>query len=371
MKSVTPLSCHFSTARQLQNLVSSTPKPEFTQRSTALTEEMCGEILDQYPDIKILKKLHSKIIVDQPLYSNPSLGMKLIRAYAARGEPIIKVGLDLNFFMGNGLVAMDGKCGCLMEVWLVIDEMLSRDVVFWNSRLLDAGTIASLLPAVTNVSSNNVSYVKEIFMKLAKKSVVSWNVIIAVMKFHDVVSRTSMISAFGLNGLGHDAVVLFVKMRDLVLSPDSIAFVSVISGCSHAGLLEKRQYYLKLMTEEYWIIPRIEHYAYGLPVVGFTHMEDWGDLCPELLGHRPSGKDVGINENMAVLCGARLRASWLESWFSNPFSANATDLIVQWYTWFYILEMLGGMLFMDKSSERLSIMYLQFFNPISNGKKYS
>ena len=32
------------------------------------------------------------------------------------------------------------------------------------------------------------------------------------MKFHDVVSRTSMISAFGLNGLGHDVVVLFVKM---------------------------------------------------------------------------------------------------------------------------------------------------------------
>ena len=100
-------------------------------------------------------------------------------------------------------------------------------------------------------------------------------------------------------------------------------------------------------------------------------MEDWGDLCPELLGHRPSGKDVGVNENMAVLCGARLRASWLESRFSNPFSANATDLIVQWYTRFYILEMLGGMLFMDKSGERLSIMYLQFFNPISNGKKYS
>ena len=34
-------------------------------------------------------------------------------------------------------------------------------------------------------------------------------------KFHDVVSRTSMISAFGLNVQGRDAVVLFVKMRDL------------------------------------------------------------------------------------------------------------------------------------------------------------
>ena len=60
---------------------------------------------------------------------NFKVGMKIHGA-------VIKVGLDLNFFMGNGLVAMYGKCGCLMEVWLVIDEMLSRDVVFWNSRLL-------------------------------------------------------------------------------------------------------------------------------------------------------------------------------------------------------------------------------------------
>ncbi|KAK7841020.1 serine/threonine-protein phosphatase 7 long form like protein [Quercus suber] len=33
--------------------------------------------------------------------------------------------------------------------------------------------------------------------------------------------------------------------------------------------------------------------------------------------------------------------------------------------------MLGGILFIDKFGEWLSVMYLQFFNPISNGKKYS
>ncbi|KAK7844145.1 caffeic acid 3-o-methyltransferase 1 [Quercus suber] len=47
------------------------------------------------------------------------------------------------------------------------------------------------------------------------------------------------------------------------------------------------------------------------------------------------------------------------------------DLLVQQFARFYILEMLSGLLFMDKSGERLSIMYLQFFNPISNGKHYS
>ena len=67
----------------------------------------------------------------------------------------------------------------------------------------------------------------------------------------------------------------------------------------------------------------------GLPVVRFTHMEDWGDLYLELLCHRPSGIDVGANENMAVLCGARLKVSWPKSRFSNPLPANATNLLMQ------------------------------------------
>lgn len=443
-----PFSRHFPTARQLQNLVSS------TQKSTALTEELCGNILDEYPDIKTLKKLHSRIIVDQCLHSNPSLGIKLMRAYASHGEPslthqvfdeipeknvvffnvmirsyvnnhlycdallvyktmasrgvepdnytypcvlkacsglddlrvglqihgaVVKVGLDLNLFIGNGLVSMYGKCGCLVEARRVLDEMPSRDVVSWNSMVAgyaqnaqfdealevckemealrlkpDTGTMASLLPAVTNTTSNNVSYVKDMFMKLAKKSVVSWNVMVAVyvnnsmpgeavnlylqmeacgiepdavtiasvlpacgdlsalslgrrvheyverkklrpnlflenalvdmyakcgslrdarevfdrMKFRDVVSWTSVISAYGLNGQGRDAVALFAKMQDSGLRPDSIAFVSVISACSHAGLLEEGRYYFKLMTEEYRIIPRIEHFACMVDLLG-------------------------------------------------------------------------------------------------------
>jgi pentatricopeptide repeat protein len=454
MKSINPFSRHFSTARQLQNLVSS------NQKSTALTEELCGNILDKCPDIKTLKKLHSRIIVDQRLHSNPSLGIKLMRAYAAYGEPsltrqvfdeipeknvvffnvmirsyvnnhlycnallvyktmanhgfepdnytypcvlkacsglddlraglqihgaAVKVGLDLNLYIGNGLIAMYGKCGCLVEARRVLDEMPSRDVVSWNSMVAgyaqnaqfdealevckemealrlkpDAGTMASLLPAVTNTTSNNVSYVKDMFMKLAKKSVVSWNVMVAVyvnnsmpgeainlylqmeecgiepdavtiasvlpacgdlsalslgrrmheyverkklrpnlllenalvdmyakcgslrdarevfdrMKFRDVVSWTSVISAYGLNGQGRDAVALFAKMQDSGLRPDSIAFVSVISACSHAGLLGEGRYYFKLMTEEYRIIPRIEHFACMVDLLGRSGQVD-------------------------------------------------------------------------------------------------
>ena len=109
----------------------------------------------------------------------------------------------------------------------------------------------------------------------------------------------------------------------------------------------------------------------GLPVVGFTRMGNWGDLCAELLGHRPPNREVGAGKNTVVMEGPRVKSKWLKEQFRNPFPANTTEVLVQQYARFYILEMLGGMLFMDKSSERLSIMYLQFFNLISNGKNYN
>ena len=109
----------------------------------------------------------------------------------------------------------------------------------------------------------------------------------------------------------------------------------------------------------------------GLLMVGFTHMEDWGNLYADLLGHRLPNREVGGNKNTVVMEGPRVKAKWLEEWIINPLPADATEVLVQQYAWFYILEMLGGILFMDKSGERHSIMFLQFFNPISNGTNYS
>lgn len=412
--------------------------------------------MDKCPgDIRTLEKVHSKIVFDQNLCSNPSLGIKLMRSYAACGKPraarhifdeiadtdknvvffnvmirsyvnnylypeallvyksmstynvnpdhytfpcvlkacsasvdlrvglqihasVAKMGLTSQLFIANGLVAMYGKCGFLVEARGVLDEMPFRDVVSWNSMVAgyaqnglfddalevcrnmqsfnvkpNAGTMASLLPAVSNTSSENVMFVKDVFTN-SRESLVSWNVMIAVyvnnsmpaeaveiylqmessgidpdaitissvlpacgdlsalflgrriheyvekkrlrpnlslenalldmyakcgclqdarevfdqMQCRDVVSWTSIISAYGMSGQGGDAVLLFSSMLDSGLTPDSIAFVSVLSACSHAGLLDKGQHYFKLMTEGYRILPRLEHFACMVDLLG-------------------------------------------------------------------------------------------------------
>ena len=69
----------------------------------------------------------------------------------------------------------------------------------------------------------------------------------------------------------------------------------------------------------------------GLSVVGYTHMNNWGDLCVDLLGHRPPNREVDANKNTAVMEGPRVKAKWLEKRFSNPLPADAIEVLVQQY----------------------------------------
>ncbi|CDP05112.1 unnamed protein product [Coffea canephora] len=412
-----------------------------------------SQVLDKWPDIRTLKKIHCRIILHLNLSSCISFGIKLMRAYAARGQTsitrqifdripernvvifnvmirsyvnnhlyhdalfmfksmnssntnpdyytfpcilkacsasmdlrvglqvhtqVLKMNLDGNLYVGNGLIAMYGKCGSLTGARSVLDEMPRRDVVSWNSMVAgyaqnggfndalevcremqtfglnpDAGTMASLLPAVTNTSSENVAFVEDMFMKVRRDELVPWNVMIAIyvnnsmpnkavelymemeerriepdaitissilpacgdlsammmgrrihkyverkrilpnlsvenalidmhakcgclqeakevfdkMHFRDVVSWTSVISAYGKSGKGAKVVALFSEMQESI-TPDAIAFVSILSACSHAGLLEEGRHFYELMTKEYKIVPRLEHFACMIDLLG-------------------------------------------------------------------------------------------------------
>ncbi|XP_058094382.1 putative pentatricopeptide repeat-containing protein At3g49142 [Magnolia sinica] len=437
----------------LQTLNPSLRKPKSSQAETILTVDFFGRILDEYPTIQTLKKLHSQILI-RDLYSNPSLAIKLMRAYAACGDTtftrqvfdeipernvvffnvmirsyvnnqlyqdalfvytsmvghgvksdhytfpcilkacsgsenlrvglqihgaVIRVGLDSNLFVGNGLVAMYGKCNCLSDARQVFAGMPHRDVVSWNTMVAgyaqngrfdealelckemesnrlkpDAGTMASILPAVTDTEFVNVLFMRKMFDEMACKGLVPWNAMIAIyvnnsmvaeavqlflqmeaeqvepdavtlasilpacgdlsalalgkriheyiirkrigsnlflenalvdmyakcgcldaarevfdcMRGRDVVSWTAMISAYGTHGHGQESITLFSKMQESGLIPDHIVFVSILSACSHAGLLKEGRYFFKLMTDEYQLVPRIEHYACMVDLLG-------------------------------------------------------------------------------------------------------
>ena len=98
---------------------------------------------------------------------------------------------------------------------------------------------------------------------------------------------------------------------------------------------------------------------------------NWPTLCFELLGHRPPDLIPHPNENTSILAGVRLRFTRLDAQSRRPLVTDATDEVVQQYARNRILEWLGTILFMDKSADQVSVMPLQFLNPINNAKRYS
>ena len=108
----------------------------------------------------------------------------------------------------------------------------------------------------------------------------------------------------------------------------------------------------------------------GLSVIGKTNLT-WKNLCTELLGFTSPPSVPHSNENKSVLVGVRIQIIWLTEQFIISLATNASDVLVQRYAHYHILVWLGSILFMDKSTQRISIMPLQLFDPISNAKKYS
>ena len=66
----------------------------------------------------------------------------------------------------------------------------------------------------------------------------------------------------------------------------------------------------------------------GLSLMGYTEMLNWGELCGNLLGHRLPDKELSGNKNTAVMERARVKAKWLEDWFSNPLPVNTPKELV-------------------------------------------
>ncbi|KAL0013037.1 hypothetical protein SO802_000106 [Lithocarpus litseifolius] len=81
----------------------------------------------------------------------------------------------------------------------------------------------------------------------------------------------------------------------------------------------------------------------------------WDDLCEELLGVRP---------DRSVLHGSALKLSWLRSCFHKP-PPDADDLTLQRYARAYILGLIGGFLFTDKSGADVQLIFLPLLRDFS------
>ncbi|KAK3142867.1 hypothetical protein QOZ80_4BG0352850 [Eleusine coracana subsp. coracana] len=87
--------------------------------------------------------------------------------------------------------------------------------------------------------------------------------------FHkDIVSWSSMIEAYSSHGYGREALVLFNQMLKEGVRPNGVTFLSLLSACSHSGLVSEARGLFDCMTRKFGISPELGHYTCMVDVLG-------------------------------------------------------------------------------------------------------
>ena len=98
-----------------------------------------------------------------------------------------------------------------------------------------------------------------VFCETPQKSVVSWS---------------AMISGLAANGFGEDAISAFEEMIRSDVAPDEQTFTSMLSACSHSGLVDEGFRFFDMMRCEYRLKPNVRHYGCIVDLMGRAGLLD-------------------------------------------------------------------------------------------------
>ncbi|KDP35705.1 hypothetical protein JCGZ_10477 [Jatropha curcas] len=257
---------------------------------------------------------------------------------------VIISGLELDVFVASSLVDMYSKFAFLKKAETVFSDMPLKNLVAWNSMIScyhwnglpelsidlfsqilkngcspDFVSFTSVLVAISSVAAplkgksvhgylirlwipldlevenalidmymkcGFLKYAQYIFLNMSDKSLVTWN---------------TMISGYGSHGEGLKAIRLFDEMTNSGTRPDDVTFLSLLSSCSHSGLIEEGLNLFELMKMKYEIEPRMEHYVNVVDLLGRAgHLDD---ACT-FVKNMPIEPDRSIW--LSLLCSCRI-----------------------------------------------------------------
>ncbi|RLN39466.1 pentatricopeptide repeat-containing protein [Panicum miliaceum] len=140
----------------------------------------------------------------------------------------------------------------------------------------DTKTANSLIIAYAKCGRLDLSV--GLFLSLENRDLDSWN---------------AMISAYGMHGFYIKVLEMFKLMEEGNINPDGLTFSSVLSACSHAGLVKEGLRIFQVMTSMYSVLPQEEHYGCIVDLLSRAgHLEEGYKLI----------KLSTLNDRSSVLC---------------------------------------------------------------------
>ncbi|CAI9088009.1 OLC1v1022236C1 [Oldenlandia corymbosa var. corymbosa] len=133
--------------------------------------------------------------------------------------------------------------------------------------------------------SGNIPDARRVFSEMEEKNIITW---------------TTMIAGFGMNGYGKEAVSLYTEMEASNLNPNAVTLLCLLSACSHNSLTEEGlKCFQNLVTKGPNISLTAEHYSCLVDLLARGgHVEEaYNLIC----------NNASIASNDASLWGAILR----------------------------------------------------------------
>ncbi|XP_026413074.1 putative pentatricopeptide repeat-containing protein At2g01510 [Papaver somniferum] len=204
----------------------------------------------------------------------------------------------------NSLIGMYVKCGTLDEAKMVFRNHSNRNAISWTSMIssyvqkelneealnlfidmckvgvnADQSTLASVLKAAANLGSLGLG--KQLHSYIIRSGFMS-NVFAGSalldayancgstedatqtfdeMPEQNIITWNAMIAAYARNGDGEATFKSFKELEKSGLQPDQVTFLSILSACSHCGLVTEGLQYFDCMSRIYKLDPLRKHYA--------------------------------------------------------------------------------------------------------------
>ncbi|XP_038688984.1 pentatricopeptide repeat-containing protein At3g26782, mitochondrial-like [Tripterygium wilfordii] len=263
----------------------------------------------------------------------------------------VDYGLSFDQSVQNAAMGMFARCGRIDVARRYFDGILDKDLVSWSSMIeayaqcdlplealelfkemklksitTDSVTLLSVIRACSNLSSflqartihsiitrgyrqtnmavdtalvdlyvkcGSLRYSRRVFDRMHERNIISWG---------------TMISGYGMHGHGREALQLFDQMK-ASFKPDHIAFVSVLSACSHGGLISEGWACFNSMVSDFAVTPRPEHYACMVDLLGRAGKLD--EAC-DFIGKMPIKPDAGVWGALLGACRIHLNVELAE-----------------------------------------------------------
>lgn len=248
---------------------------------------------------------------------------------------IIKIGFESDTHVNNALISMYAKCESLSSAEFLFNRtLITKDEVSWNVMIagyVQSGhakeaisafhrmkledlrpnvvTFVSILPAAAYLSvlREGIAYHASIIKMGFLSNTLVGNSLIDMyakcgrldfserffneMENKDTVSWNAMLTGYAVHGQGDRAVSLFSLMLNSYVQVDSLSFVSVLSACRHAGLVEEGRKIFQSMHEKQHLEPNLEHYACMVDLLGRAGLFD---ETLSLINTMPLKPDAGV-----------------------------------------------------------------------------